>query len=225
MTIQHRLIPDNELHEPKGALSAALNTSYHATGAGSGVWKKADANSISGLTSDGGSSNKKILTNGLDGFRSATDSAYGVMNIINNTTNFAVTASGDATLLSTTGYVLLTGTGAPLVTGDVFGVTFSTNKLTVPVNGVYNLSVWAGIGTFPANNALVGIRYRVNGATYSPQTTLVKGATTSDHRLFTTFGLITLNAGDYVQLYIASSATGNVLVENLNCTLELKRAV
>lgn len=37
--LQHKNIPDSELHEPKGVASATLDDVYHADGAGSGVWK------------------------------------------------------------------------------------------------------------------------------------------------------------------------------------------
>jgi hypothetical protein len=225
LTIQHRLIPDNELHEPKGAVSAALNTSYHATGAGSGVWKKADALSIQGLSSDGGLNNLRILTNGANGFRQALDSSYGVMGVTGNTANFAVTASADSTLLTTTGYALYTGTGAPLAGESLYGITFDTNKLTVAASGVYDVRMWANISGFPANNSAIGMRFRVNGSTYSPRTVIAKAAATTDHRELVAFGLITLTAGDYVQLYIASSHTGNLVIQNLNCTVELKRAL
>ncbi len=225
MTIQHRLIPDNELHEPKGAVSAALNTSYHATGAGSGVWKKADALSIKGLSSDDGLNNLRLLSDGANGFRHVIDAAYGVMGVTGNAANFAVTASADATLLTTTGYALYTGAGAPLAGEMLYGVTFDTNKLTATIPGVYDFRMWANVSSFPANNSAVGFRFRVNGSTYSPRTVIAKAAATTDHREVNAFGLIQLNAGDYVQLYIASSATGNLVIQNMNCTMELKRAL
>ena len=38
--IQHKDIPDAQLHEPKGILSATAGKIYIATGAGSGTWRK-----------------------------------------------------------------------------------------------------------------------------------------------------------------------------------------
>lgn len=40
MTIQHSLITDPNIHEPKGVASAAIGNVYVADGAGSGVWQK-----------------------------------------------------------------------------------------------------------------------------------------------------------------------------------------
>jgi hypothetical protein len=41
MTIQHRLIPNSELHEPKDVATALAKSVYVATGTGTGVWTKA----------------------------------------------------------------------------------------------------------------------------------------------------------------------------------------
>lgn len=38
-TVQHKVIPEAELHESKGVSTAVNNTFYIANGAGSGVWK------------------------------------------------------------------------------------------------------------------------------------------------------------------------------------------
>lgn len=40
MTIQHVNIPDAQIHEPKGVVSAANKTAYIANGSGSGSWRK-----------------------------------------------------------------------------------------------------------------------------------------------------------------------------------------
>jgi len=37
---EHKDLPDNQLHEPKGVAAASINTAYVANGAGSGTWKK-----------------------------------------------------------------------------------------------------------------------------------------------------------------------------------------
>lgn len=40
MSIQHSVITDPNIHEPKGVAAAAVNTSYIANGSGSGSWQK-----------------------------------------------------------------------------------------------------------------------------------------------------------------------------------------
>ena len=51
--INHELIADPYIHEPKGAASATINKIYVATGTGSGTWKKIPVQALSNLTSDG----------------------------------------------------------------------------------------------------------------------------------------------------------------------------
>lgn len=46
--IQHKDIPEEELHEPKGVSVAAVDTVYHADGAGSGSWKAVNKGSVIG---------------------------------------------------------------------------------------------------------------------------------------------------------------------------------
>lgn len=225
MSIQHKDIPDSDLHESKGVASAANRTAYVADGAGSGTWKKIGSENLIGLTGDGSVSDKLLLTDGLGGFKIATYKSYGVMGITSNTNNFAITASGDATLQSTTGYVLFSGAGAPWVGENLYGTTFSADKLTTTIAGVYEVRAWCNISTFPSNTALVGAKFRVNGSTWSPRTVTSKSNANGDHGEFHAFGLVTLAAGDYVQLYVASSATGNLVMSNVNLTLDLKRAL
>lgn len=44
--LQHSELPDNLLHEPKGASTAVEGTTYIADGAGSGAFKKVPVNSL-----------------------------------------------------------------------------------------------------------------------------------------------------------------------------------
>jgi hypothetical protein len=224
MPVQHRLIPDAELHEPKGASSASVNTSYFSNGAGSGSWKKVGSSELAGLAGDGAVAGKKLLTNGSNGFALFTENSYGVMGVTNNTTNFAVTAAADSTLMSTADYVLYTGVGAPLVGESLYGVGFTTDRLTASVAGVYEVRMWVNVSVFPTNTARLGFKFRVNGTTWSPRSAILKSNANGDNGTTGAFGFVTLAADDYVQFFIASSASGNAVIQNLNLTLELKRA-
>ncbi len=46
MTIQHNIIADPDIHEPKGVATAASNSLYVANGSGSGVWQTVDTSSL-----------------------------------------------------------------------------------------------------------------------------------------------------------------------------------
>ena len=62
MAIEHKLIPDSQLHEPKGTVSAPSGTVYTANGGGSGAWQLPK---IQGQTVAG--SNSVPVSDGLGG--------------------------------------------------------------------------------------------------------------------------------------------------------------
>jgi len=91
MAIEHKDIPDAELHEPKGAAGAAAGDMFIADGAGSGSWQAS------------------IMSN------------HGQMTITNNATATSVTGAVDATLNTDTDYVKITaGWGDAHVHGVTF---------------------------------------------------------------------------------------------------------
>ena len=223
MTVQHKDIPDAQRHEPKGASTASTNQVYAADGLGSGTWKKLTSNNFQGLAGDGGNANLKLVTDGTNGFVYRADAQFGCMTITNNTNAFGVTAAGDPTLQTNSDYSLFTGTGAPWVGEQNFGVSFSTNSLTVPVTGVYKVDAWANIAGYPTNTAFIGLKYRVNGVTFGPRRVKSKSNSAGDAGNLMAFGLAQLTAGDFIQMYIASSATGSLTISDANISLHLLR--
>jgi len=192
MAIQHKDIPDAQLHEPKGIVSALEGYSYVANGLGSGNWR--------------------------------LQSAYGSQVITNNSTNFPLTAVVDTTFNTASQFTLLTGVGAPWASENLYGVSFSTDRLIVPVTGVYMINLWMNILGFPSATSKVSIRYRLNGTgAFSTRKPTIKSAIANDVSPLVGHGLIQLTAGDYLQLYVASDATGNLLVGDANNTLQLIR--
>lgn len=93
MAIEHKDIPDVELHEPKGAASAASGDMYVADGVGGGSWQQS------------------VMSN------------HGQMTITNNATATAVTAAVDATLNTDSDYVKVTaGWGDAHTHGVTFSI-------------------------------------------------------------------------------------------------------
>ena len=222
---QHVDITDPNIHEPKGVSSAPVNQVYVANGTGSGTWKKIDSASLKGLAGDGGVGNLRLLTDGTNGIKLITDSVYGSMTMTANTNAFTVAAAADATLNTNTDYVLYTGTGAPWAAGtEMYGVAFSTNRLTVATTGVYRIDLWATISGYPTNTSKISVKYRVNGTTFSARHPLSRSTAAADVGSVAGFGLLALNAGDYIQLYVASTAAGGLIMSDVNTTLELVRA-
>lgn len=224
MSIQHKDIPESNLHEPKGVSSATANKVYLSDGLGSGAWNKVSSAALQGLSGDAGVSGKAVHTDGANGFVLKTVNAYGSMVITGNTNAFAITAAADSTLNTTTDYVLFTGTGAPWASETLYGITFNTNRLIVPVAGVYEIHTWASVTGFPSNVAKIAAKYRVNGTTFSTRHPMEKSNSSGDSGNLNAAGMITLSANDYIQLYLASSVTGNLTIANANVMLKLVRA-
>lgn len=223
--MQHKDIPDAQLHEPKGINTAAANKVYKANGAGSGVWDSVDSTMLQGVSGDGGVIGKKLLSNGANGFSYLTDAAYASQTITNNAVNFPLTAVVDTTFNTPSQYTLMTGVGAPWVGEHQYGVSFLTDRLIAPVTGVYMLDFWCNIAAFTGNTARISFRHRVNGTTYVTRKPTIKSAIAADTAVITAFGIVQLAATDYIQLTVASDTTGNLLLSDANMTLRLLRAL
>lgn len=221
MAVEHVNIADGQRHEPKGISTALDNTVYHSKGDGTGEWRKIKSEDLEGLTGDGGVANKAVVSDGAGGFKLFSNSAYGSQTITNNSVNFPLTAVADTTFNTPAQFTLLSGVGAPWAGETLNGMTFSVDKLTVPVTGVYEIVLWMGIKSYPSSTARVCIRYRINGGAYSSRKPTIKSGGVGAEDQLTGFGLISLTAGDFLQLYIASDATGNLLIGDCNSTLKL----
>lgn len=222
MAIQHKNIADADRHEPKGATTATVNQVYASDGAGSGTWTKIKSPNLQGVAGDAGSSNNKIVTDGGNGFVLRRNAVYGTMAITGNTNAFVVAAAADATLNTNSDYVLFTGTGAPWASENLKEVTFTTNRLTVPVTGLYKIDMWSTIIGWPGTSSKISVKHRINGGTFSTRHPMARTpATVNDPGELTGFGHISLSANDFVQLYVASSAAGNLIFSDLNITLTL----
>lgn len=148
------------------------------------------------------------------------------MVITNNATSFPVTAAVDPTLSTESDYVLFTGVGAPWVSGGVEfgGIVIGVDRITVPVTGIYKVDLWSTISGFPNVAAKIAVKHRVNGGAFSPRFPIAKSNSAGDAGQLGGFGLVSLNANDYLQLYFASTHTGNLVIQHANSTLQLLRA-
>lgn len=225
MAIQHRDIPETELHEPKGASTASVGTVYTSTGNGSGTWKKIDTDSIEGLGSQQGREDWAVLATGQGGFKYAPLTAYGSIVINNNASGFPVTAASDNTLNTNSDYKILTGAGAPWQPDLSYGLSVASDGLTVLQNGVYKIESWMDIVGFPTNTARLSMKYLVNDNIYSLRKISVKSNSNGDSGSLTGFGLVDLSEGDTVRVAVASTESGNIIFESGNITLSLVRAL
>lgn len=221
--VQHAAITDPNIHESKGVAGAAGNTVYVASGTGTGSWKKIDTTALKGLAGDAGSTNKTPVSDGSNGFVFRDSADYGTMNITNNTNNFAIGTASDGTLQTNSDYVALTGTGAPWASDVLLGSAFSVNNLSAPVTGLYQWLFWANIHGFPTTTALIGAKWKTSTGVFSPRSIIARSQVAADIQQLVGHDLIQLNAGDTVQIVVASSAAGNLVIKHAQMQLVLLR--
>lgn len=224
MAVEHKDIVDAQRHEPKGISTAVANTAYVANGAASGSWRKIKSTDLEGLTGDGGNTRHSVGTDGSNGFILIPDAAFGSMVITNNAVNFPVTAVTDTTFGTPSQFSLFTGAGAPWASDNLNDITFNTDKLTVPVTGIYKVEAYINIAAFPSSSARISISYRISGGAYSARRPVIKSSGVGAEGQLIGFGLTALTATDYIQLYVASDATGNLLIKNANVLVDLVKA-
>lgn len=223
MATEHKDIVDAHRHEPKGISTAIAGTMYVADGAGSGSWRKIEPAEINGLGSDGGISGLSVRSDGTGGLVFVNSHAHGSQVVTNNSTAHAITAVADTTFNTPSQYSLMTGAGYPWASENLHDITFSVDRLTADISGVYMINLWANIVQYPSSTAKVSIRYLLNGTTYSSRKPTVKSGGAGAVDQLNGFGLLILNAGDFLQLTVASDATGNLIFSDINSTLTLIR--
>lgn len=212
IAIQHKDIPDADLHLPKGAGTAAPGSILKANGSGGIVWEQVKKENLTGLS--GAPDGSQVVVLGT-GFAYTQGFAIGTMTITDNNNGFALTAATNPDLTSDGDYKVFSGTGAPWAPHAVMdGVTFTVDRLTVARTGVYRLESWLDITQFPTNSATVALKYRVNGTTFGARKTKTKSNSAGDSGQLNAFAITTFNAGDYIQLMMASTATGNIIINS-----------
>ena len=216
MAIQHRDIQEADLHEPKGISLAAANTVYSSNGAGTGAWGKVNSNTLQGLGSQEGDGEKRILSDGVEGFKYVVDSAYGTANIVNNTTLFNVSAASDSLLQTDTDYKTISGSGAPWAPGSLHNTTFESNSLVLTHSGVYRVDIYADVSPMISSGELA-FKLLLNGADYSTM-----GFHTETGQIHG-FGIESFESGDFVQVAVASTLAGNITIRNARLSVSLIR--
>lgn len=231
MAIEHNLITDPNVHEPKGASTAAAGTQYVSDGAGSGSWIVPDPKGLSTAQ------NEQVLSKsgGVVDWVYPSGRVYGEMDIIANTLSQTLNYSGASriTFLSTDGnYVKCTGTNFPFSSSVADLITFdaANDQFVIQVAGDYKIDFWGSFLCTDANTFL-SIKYAVNNTPpYSPQKLTGQSATAADVICLSAAGIVeNLSIGDNISLYIAAwRATGSstpVALEDGGMTITLLHEV
>lgn len=125
MPVQHRTLPDSELHEPKGAALAPPNTVYVANGSGSGSFQRVPVTGLQGLN-DPNITDRRIVTAGGNGFKLAPDNVVGQLYY-----NYGV-----ARPFGTVSYT----------PGVLSNTTQNGNKIQINYTGTYRVSFAGNLG-------------------------------------------------------------------------------
>lgn len=197
-TVAHSTLSGAELHEPKGADSAASSTVYVANGTGSGSFQKIPQIALSGISTAQGEG-KFVATNNSGGFQ-LLSAAHGSIYY-----HSVPTPTQVLSLVSPTGRkvdVTTVAKGTPvLFTEGTNGRLTYIGTDTIDIDIVYNISF--NTNNSSATNALFYIKK--NTAAQSGSYTYIttksgEVAQASNH------ADITMNNGDYVELWVASDS-------------------
>lgn len=197
-TVAHSTLTGAELHEPKGADSAASSTVYVANGTGSGSFQKLPQIALSGISTAQGEG-KFVATNNSGGFQ-LLSAAHGSIY------HYSVpTATQNGALIVSTGRkidVTTTAKGTPvLFTEGTNGRLTYTGTDTIDIDIVYNICF--DTSTSNATNALFYIKKNTTPQTGSYSYVTSK---TGEIAQASNHADITMNNGDYVELWAASDS-------------------
>lgn len=213
MAIEHRNIPEDGLHEPKGVSTAASDRVYVSDGNGSGSWDKVDADTLQGTVSNATPSGQRIVTDGSGGFSAepAAGRSRMLMTLTNNTAVVPMTAATDSTLSSNSDYTIL-NLAFSFENGQ--GMGNGSNYIEVTQGGVYTVDFWANAKA-SNNDVRLALKAVVNDTNFITRRPKLSLPTAGEISNFSANGFHEFQAGDQVKLAIASSVSTDITIEDL----------
>jgi hypothetical protein len=204
--INHEVIADPYIHEPKGVASALADKVYVSNGTGSGTWKKLSPSSLAGITGVG-TVGTFLSVDGSGNFV-FLPAPHGQCDF------FDATLAAPYTLSATTSYQKLaptttTGGSPALFTEGTNARLTYTGDDTVSMAINYNLSLNIGSSAKDVTIAVYKNGAIANGRTVS---------TTSSSTKINISGMtvIDMATNDYVEIYAKISATDTINVYGFN---------
>jgi len=202
MTIQHKLIADPDIHEPKGVASATSGKVYVANGSGSGTWTKLGPSNLLGLTGSG-TAGDTITVDGSGNFVFA-GAPHGAVNFYNLASPYTLTYPSTFTKLAPT--TTAGGVPAQFTEATTARLTYRGSD-TVPVSVTYSVSLDQTSGT----NRDIVVAVAKNGTVVNGYSVL----TVQSSQIHNTAGTATINlaTNDYVEIFaINTGGSGNIRV-------------
>lgn len=131
-----------------------------------------------------------------------------------NTTAIAVTAAVDGTLATNTDYIQVTGIFNAIPDGQNSGITQQTNSFTIDKAGVYRIEFWGNTRS-SVNNTQIAFKFAINGVIGTARRPKIFMRNIGEVHSGSAFGYAHFNAADIVTLWIASTTSANITIEDL----------
>jgi hypothetical protein len=202
MTIQHKLIADADLHEPKGIAASTVNKVYVANGSGSGTWQKLSPPQLSGLTTNG-TAGDTLSVDGSGNFVFSS-AAHGQVDFYNVGTPYSLAYPSTFTKLAPT--TTANGNASQFTEATTARLTY-TGIDTAPFLINFDAAIDQSTGT----NKDITLAIAKNGTVVGGYS-LVTTQSGQKHSLSGSFTL-SLATNDYVEVFaLNSGASGAVNV-------------
>lgn len=143
----------------------------------------------------------------------ASATEYGQRAISLNSTSIAKTAAADSTLATNTDYTQITGIWNAPPDGENSGITQQTNTFTILTSGTYRIEFWSTTRS-DTNNTQIAFKFGVNGVLSLQRRPKVYMRNIGEIHPGSAFGYAHFNAGDVISLWIASTQTANITIED-----------
>ena len=200
MTIQHKLITDPDIHEPKGTATALANQVYAADGSGSGSWQD-----VKPAGTVGAVANKVYVTNGAGAgtMQYPAGKLYADMYIDGGVTSQTLSAGSAYAKLDP---------GSEWTAGAYKGLTINGTDGTITLTeaGTYMVSFWVAFTTASvATGTVYNFKYAINGTPGSRILKVSKYTNGADLISLCATGLVTVSANDVLSIHVAGDATSS----------------
>lgn len=200
MTIQHKLITDPDIHEPKGVSAATANKVYVSNGTGSGTWQYPLSGQSSALEgqvfeSDG---------SGSGTWKYPPAKGHAEIYISGGATNH--------TLSSGSAYNKLNPTGewTESTYEDILTVDATNGEINLDLAGHYFISFWCNFTTASlASSTSYTFKFAIDGAVSSRTLTVSKFTNGADKLHVSATGLVEATAGQTLSIYVAGDGTSS----------------
>lgn len=140
---------------------------------------------------------------------------YGQRAITNNSTVIAKTAATDPNLNTNSDYTQVTGIFEAVGGGINRGITQQTNSLTIARAGTYEVDLWASLSVSAIlGSSNIAFKFAVNGVITLVRRPIINFAGANVLGGIAANGLVSLAVGDIVTLWMASTITTNVRIQD-----------